>query len=164
MQWFYWCNLKHVKMAPLQIIPAGCVLGKGQTEVTQVVLLVFHLLHSVWADDPDQTWSRAGFKIHPQTPHAQQTLNKIQVIVISLITDYSTAKHRAPFPCFKINFHLLLTGSSLHILTHTIYHFTWWTTAIFIQRHRPLIQILICGAKQHCLMEKMSMQVKNSDT
>lgn len=41
--------------------PAGGVLGWGQSEVTQVVLLLFHLPPSDWDDDPDQTWSLGRF-------------------------------------------------------------------------------------------------------
>lgn len=35
--------------------PVAGVLGRGQAEVTQVVLLLFHLPRSDWADDADQT-------------------------------------------------------------------------------------------------------------
>lgn len=41
--------------------PAGGVLGRGQAEVTQVVLLLFHRPRSGWADDPGQTWSLGRF-------------------------------------------------------------------------------------------------------
>lgn len=43
------------------VVATGRVLGRGQAEFTQVVLLLFHLPRSDWADDPDQTWPLGRF-------------------------------------------------------------------------------------------------------
>ncbi len=54
---YFTCNLKaSTESEPYSSVgPVGGVLGRGQAEVTQVVLLLFHLPRSQWADDPDQT-------------------------------------------------------------------------------------------------------------
>lgn len=55
-------ELSSVRIRPIFSCWTCCgVLGRGQAEVTQVVLLLFHLPRSQWADDPDQTWSLGRF-------------------------------------------------------------------------------------------------------
>lgn len=76
--------------------PVAGVPGRGQAEVTQVLLLRFHLPRWLWWWSRPDVVSRLVFKYLPGQCTSQQVRNKVQIIMIPLISTYSTSKPRNP--------------------------------------------------------------------